>query len=307
MVMHRRHQHRQHQHGGYSALEFLLAGGMIVIILALLLPGLQQSRSAAARIRCLNNLNQIAIGTQNYEAMMGMMPPGSVNPVGPIYSEPIGYHMGWTTQLLPFLDQVGLYENLDRTFGAYSTLGMAAASFVPSPLHCTSDPLSADRTASSYAGCIGGTSRQIDDDNTGLLYLNSGVSDREIVDGRSCTLLAGEIRVSERLAQAGLNWMSGTAATLRSSGVDLNSTTDADYEVVSAIAGGFGSWHNGTVSMLFADGAAKSMSVDTDVDILTRMGDRADGQMLEMPDVISENRLRNSALWEAVRKSEAMP
>lgn len=278
-----------------------------MIILTLLMPGLLQSRSAAARVRCLNNLNQIGVGTQNYEATMGMLPPGCVNPVGPIFSEPIGYHMGWTAQLLPFMDHGVLFDTMDWTFGAYSTLGMASAASAPETLRCTSDPLSTDYSVSSYAGCIGGESRQIDDDNSGLLFLNSGISDHEMVDGRSCTLLAGEVRVSRRLTSSGLTWLTGTAATLRSSGVSFNTTTDADYDVVTATAGGFGSWHDGTVSMLFADGAAKSMSVDTDVEILTKMGDRSDGQMVEVPDEAGDHRRRNMLLWEAARKSESTP
>lgn len=289
---------------GFSAIEVLVVGATIVLILAVLMPAMQRSRLAAERVRCLNNLNQIATAMQNYETIMGVLPPGSVNPTGPIVNDPVGYHMGWAAQITSTMDYQAIFSSIDWTYGAYSPVASAAGTAVPSSLLCVSSPDSMKALATSYAGCIGGSSRRIDVDNSGLLYLNSSIRDSQIADGRSNTLLVGEIRTSTALAGSGLTWLSGTAASLRSAGVPLDTTTDADFEIVTANAGGFGSWHEGFVSVLFADGAGKAISKDMDPQIMQQLGDRADGMILELPDPVGDRRLRNIQLRESLRKQE---
>ena len=292
---------------GFTAVEVLLVGAMLVLMLTLLMPCLLVSRRAAQQVECLNNLKQIGVALQNYEAVTGVLPPGCVNPVGPILNEPSGYHMSWTVQLLPMMDQQNLFEMIDRSLGAYSTATVLTVPTMLPSLVCPSDPAILESSGSGYAGSIGGSSREIDFDNTGLLFLNSSIADHRIPDGRSNTFLAGEIRGSPVLFEKGLGWLSGTAATLRSSGIPLNSTDDRLYEIVTAKAGGFGSWHDGNVSMLFADGAVKSMSAETDCEILVQLGDRADGEMLELQDDASDRRVRNILQRESSRMRRGSP
>jgi prepilin-type processing-associated H-X9-DG protein len=295
------------KHAGFTAVEFLLVSAMMVLFLTLLLPGLMESRRAARQTQCLNNLNQIGVALQNYEAVMGVLPPGCVNPTGPILNEPVGYHMNWAMQSLAMMDYNAVFESVDWQYGAYSTTSTTAMTNCPTVLMCPSDPVYGETYAASYAGSIGGTSSQIDVNNTGLLYLNSSISDHQIPDGRSNTLLIGEIRVARTLTESGLGWTSGTAATLRSSGVPLNSTDDSMYEIITAEAGGFGGWHDGSVSMLFADGAVQTMSANTDPDLLIRLGDRHDGQMLETRDLAVDKRTRNLLQRRAMRLPGTAP
>ena len=52
--------------GGFTLVELLVVMAIIAILAALLLPAIQQSREAARRTQCLNNIRQINIAAQNY-------------------------------------------------------------------------------------------------------------------------------------------------------------------------------------------------------------------------------------------------
>jgi len=292
---------------GFTSTELLVVSVVIVIMLAVLTPGLLRSRQSARRAQCLNNLHQLGVALSNYEQTMTCFPPGCVNETGPIYPEAFGCHLGWVYQLLPYMDQQNLYEMVDPSEGAY---GMSAATYavtVVPTLVCPSRDPDLPGAVSSYAGCIGGSSQQIDTDGSGILYLNSSVRDWDIPDGRGYTTVAGEIIPSPALSRIGLTWISGTAATLRSSGIELNTTDDTLYEELSADAGGFGSSHQRTVAFLMADGSVRAMSAGTDMQILQRLGDRADGEML--PNEVDETmkRTQNQRRLSAALRGESQP
>jgi type II secretory pathway pseudopilin PulG len=98
---------------------------IIAILIALLLPAMQQAREAARKTQCLNNLMQIGVAFRTYHHQHSVLPPGCINPVGPIRSletgidgqtpaatDP-GYRVGWIPLLLPFLGQQGAYQQID--------------------------------------------------------------------------------------------------------------------------------------------------------------------------------------------------
>ncbi len=110
---------------GFTLLELLVVIAIIAILIALLLPSVQQAREAARKTQCLNNLMQIGVAFRNYHQQHSVLPPGCIDLAGPIRSVETGiqeqtpavtdpgYRVGWIPQLLPFLGQEGVYRQID--------------------------------------------------------------------------------------------------------------------------------------------------------------------------------------------------
>lgn len=271
---------------GFTLIELLVVIAIIAILIALLLPAVQQAREAARRSQCKNNMAQIALATLNYEMAHGVLPPGTVNQDGPIVSEPDGYHMSWTVQLLPYLDQTSLFHLIDFSKGAYEQ-SETITEVSMSVLMCPSSP--SPTGSVSYAGCQGGTETQIAEDNEGVFFLNSRVRYRDIPDGSTNTLFFGE----KLWSSEELNWLSGTRNSLRNTGHKPNqlpsirnsrqtiyrSTEMPDGMSDPAVVGGFGSWHTGGAQFALGDGSVRFLSENIDKPLYESLGKRADGTL----------------------------
>ncbi|MCE9529241.1 MAG: DUF1559 domain-containing protein [Planctomycetales bacterium] len=93
---------------------FLLIGfGVLVVcggvLVALLLPAVQQAREAARRMQSANNLKQIGLAMHIYHDLYKEFPPAVVKDADgkPLYSGMV--------LLLPMLEQQGLYERFDKS------------------------------------------------------------------------------------------------------------------------------------------------------------------------------------------------
>ncbi len=88
-------------------MNVLVPAGVIVAVLALLVPAIQDARNAARRTQSRNNLKQVGLAFHNYHDVYGCFPLGaSTNSFGDATQ-------GWTMGSLPYLDQSPLYNMVD--------------------------------------------------------------------------------------------------------------------------------------------------------------------------------------------------
>jgi type II secretory pathway pseudopilin PulG len=97
----------------------LVVIAIIAVLIALLLPAVQQAREAARRSQCKNNLKQLGLALHNYEESFKQFPPGIIH-AGDISTanataDAKTYSLNHTgfTMLLPIIDQGPLYSQFD--------------------------------------------------------------------------------------------------------------------------------------------------------------------------------------------------
>jgi prepilin-type processing-associated H-X9-DG protein/prepilin-type N-terminal cleavage/methylation domain-containing protein len=199
---------------GLTLIELLVVIGIIAILVGLLLPAVQKVREAANRMKCANNLKQIALAAHTYHDNHDRFPTG-VRPPVMEGDRPTGGTNVWV-ELLPYYEQDNLqkqwdYEDLRKNI----TGGMnATTAQVIKLLLCPSDRgqsvsfLSADVAPSwsqgfyglsSYGGNAGKRSFRAGPapdypflTRDGIFWFNSCVRLGEITDGTSTTFLFGE-------------------------------------------------------------------------------------------------------------------
>ena len=91
---------------GFTLVELLVVIAIIGVLVALLLPAVQSAREAARRMRCANNLKQLALGFHNYETTHRVLPPTMM-------ANNNGNHSATAfVFILPQIEQGSLYDRL---------------------------------------------------------------------------------------------------------------------------------------------------------------------------------------------------
>src|SRR5687768_14086496 len=95
------------QRVGFTLVELLVVIAIIGILIALLLPAVQNAREAARRSQCTNNMKQLALAIQLYHDAKGSYPMSA-------YAAVVGNTgFSWMSAILPFFDQSALFSEID--------------------------------------------------------------------------------------------------------------------------------------------------------------------------------------------------
>lgn len=131
---------------GFTLVELLVVIAIIGVLVALLLPAVQAAREAARAASCKNHLKQIGLALHQYHDTHGRLPPGWMG------NQPEGVPgWGWTTGLLPYIEQASLSDNLiQRNLPIAHANNQQARETPLGVLFCSSDPQS--RVVTIFAG-----------------------------------------------------------------------------------------------------------------------------------------------------------
>jgi prepilin-type N-terminal cleavage/methylation domain-containing protein len=210
------------QRRAFTLIELLVVIAIIGILIALLLPAVQQAREAARRTQCTNNLKQIGIAVHNYVSTYNVLPFGKGGsyatslPGTPVYAR-------WSaqSQLLQYIEQGALFNSINF-FLPPETPGMQGdVPFMPPYQNPNRENSTASRTQvntflcpsdgpplaewvggvnylgnqQSWACDLGENSPSVvapSEQNRGVFYFLSNVSMADVTDGLSNTSFFSE-------------------------------------------------------------------------------------------------------------------
>ncbi|MEM7316012.1 MAG: DUF1559 domain-containing protein [Planctomycetota bacterium] len=250
----------------FTLVELLVVIAIIGILVALLLPAVQQAREAARRTGCKNNLRQIGIALQNFHSAHNAFPEGGIEWRSP--QKPENRQLSWCVWLLPYIEESATFELLDLNTAYDSPENAVGASKVIRSFVCPSsqrsDQLVDDMGPCDYGGIFG---ERITSPNTppkGTMIYDRRIGARHITDGLSKTLIVGE---DSQFSDG--QWINGR--NLFDQAFAINAAPVFENDIRSD--------HPGGAQAVLADGSVVFLSESTDLNVLAAMCTRAGSEV----------------------------
>lgn len=288
----------------FTLVELLVVIAIIGVLVALLLPAVQAAREAARKNSCRNNLKQIGVAMHNYESAYRRLPPGYQYQPGP-QGNAAGF--SWTAMLLPFMEHAALYKRFDFTQPVFDPVNQLAREEHIETLLCPTDDLSptgfvemgAERYAMAcYVANFGTPDLDEDQEQAfgpdgpwGPFYRNSQTELKQITDGLSNTLMAGE-RQNGPFRVAGVHGPHVEYETTWAGAVrDVDDNADDHGHMVLFQTGhtpnhqesddrDVSASHNGEAQFLLCDGSVHAIHEDIDEQAYFALGTMRSGETI---------------------------
>lgn len=285
-------------HRAFTLVELLVVIAIIGVLVALLLPAVQEARESSRRTQCANNLKQMGLAVQNFHDVHRILP----------YTR-LDTRETWLLMILPYMENKTLFDRWNITQKYYQhpqdvrALGLKTyrCPSRPRPLDQLSTAGDVEQGTSSphfpgfvgdYTGCAGsppgtndywvGLNATLDPDRANGAFQYKGppsLTYAHIGDGLSSTVFIGEKHVRKSLLnQEGSIWNGDHAASFRKLGVGAPLARSPDDP-----SGQFGSWHRNVCQFVLGDGAVRAIPVSTDLTTLQRLAEREDGEVVNVP------------------------
>ena len=224
------------------------------ILIALLLPAVQQARDAARTAQSNNNLKQIGLGAHNFHDTHMQFPPAGVGtPTKAAQPVPGEVPQSFFVDILPYIDQGSLYGQIQRGQQWNDPANKPALTMlIPTYLHpaVSAPPLNGEGYAIAHYATNG---KAISNTMT--------VGIRDITDGTTNTMMVGTLNDGFKA------WGDPTNFRDASTGFGGGPTS-------------FGAPNRRTASILMFDGSVRRIDVSLPPDICAKLADPRDGQVL---------------------------
>jgi prepilin-type N-terminal cleavage/methylation domain-containing protein len=280
----------------FTLVELLVVIAIIAILMGLLLPAVQKARAAMARLKCQNNLKQLALAFHAHHDALGYFPTGGwewwSTPTYDNGTPMVGAQQqaGWGFQILPYIEGQNAWRggsatnDEDRVRVAMGTVN---------PTYFCPERRGPKAVTFQFPGffnekaivCARGDYAASNWEMTGVVQQYLPTRFKDITDGTSYTLLLGDRRLNLRF----LGDVQTDDDTGYASGFDRDimcSTSLPPLPDYSAPSGNgdlrFGSSHTGVFNIALADGSVRSLSYSVDPIFFKNLGNKSDGQVVDL-------------------------
>ena len=287
---------------GFTLVELLAVSAAVSLLGTQIFPFLSQSREAARRTQCKNNLKQIGLALHNYHDTYRCLPIGwdgvDLQEKRPDVRGMNGW--GWGSRILPFMDSAPLYSRLDfnRRIDAGQNVKLIVDS-IPS-FRCPSDSYTkktwsiadnegktvVELATANYVGSFGtselGKCEKLQSGEAcqgdGVFFHNSHIGFRDITDGTSNTLAVGERMGDDKNDK--LSTWSGVVITGTHPFARILGSSHKSLDAQDRNPSDYRSSHDNGVHVLMLDGSVRFLPNAIDLKTFQVLTTRNGGEMV---------------------------